>query len=144
MTEVRSNPKHRELIPQLQKLQDENGYISKEGMVKIANSLNISLSDVYSTATFYSFFIHKPVGKNIIRVCKSLPCYLKDSQGLIERLKDILGISPGETTADNKFSLLLTNCIGDCDQAPAMMINDTIYGNLSDEKKIEQVLAEYK
>jgi NADH:ubiquinone oxidoreductase subunit E len=83
------------------------------------------------------------LGRNIIRVCKSLPCYLKNATHVIDCVTKELGIEPGETTIDGRFSFQLTNCIGACDRAPAMMINHDVHGNLT-PKKISEILTGYK
>jgi len=117
--------------------------VPEEFIVETAQSLNILISEVYGVATFYSFFSIKPVGRNGIRICKSLPCYLKNSQMIIESVEDEIGIKPGEVTPDGKFSFELTNCIGACDKAPAMMINNDAHVDLT-PKKIAQILQTYK
>ena len=85
-------------------------------------------------ASFYAFLSTKPRGKHVIRVCKSLPCYLENAPMIVESVARSIGIKPGETTADGSFSFELTNCIGACDQAPAMLVDDTVYGNLTPGK----------
>ena len=105
--------------------------------------MDMSISDVYGVATFYSFLSIKPQGRNIIRICKSIPCFLKNYQTVIETIEREIGIKPGETTPDGKFSLQLTNCIGACDKAPAMMVNDDVHVDLT-PGKISQILKEYK
>jgi len=127
----------------LKEAQDKHGYLSREILAELAESLNLSLSDVYGVASFYSFLFTKPLGRNVIRVCKSLPCYLKNSQIIMDYIEKEIGIRPGETTSDGKFSFELTNCIGACDKAPAMMINQDVYGDLTPEK-VSQILAKYK
>lgn len=131
------------ILEGLQEAQKECGYLSPQTITKLAESLDTSVSEVYGTATFYSFLPVKPQGRNVIRVCKSLPCWLKYSQKIVESLENEIGIKPGETTPDGRFSLELTNCIGECDKAPAMMINSDIHGDLTPEK-ITQILQEYK
>ena len=126
----------------LEAARNKHGYVPEKSIVEVAKSLNISESDVYGVATFYSFLSTRPLGRNVIRVCKSLPCYLKDSRMVIESVDKELGIKPGETTPDNKFSFELTNCIGACDKAPAMLINSDVHGDLTPEK-ISQVLKSY-
>lgn len=133
----------KEMLELLQEAQSKTGFLSKEAMTKIAESLNISKSDVYGVATFYSFLSIKPPGRNIIRICQSLPCHYKDGQTVIDSIARELGIKPGETTADGKFSFTLTNCIGSCDKAPAMLINDDVHGNLA-PARIAQILKTYK
>ncbi|HEY87916.1 MAG TPA: NADH-quinone oxidoreductase subunit NuoE [Dehalococcoidia bacterium] len=130
------------LLILLQEAQNKSGYLSQELMVELAKSLNVSLSDVYGVATFYSFLSAKPQARNVIRICKSVPCYLKNSQMIIETVGNKIGIKPGETTPDDKFSFQLTNCIGACDKAPAMMINHEVYGDLN-PNKIAKILKSY-
>ncbi len=131
------------LLVLLKKAQEKFGYVPGELITKVAQSLNIPISEAYGVATFYSFLATKPLGRNVIRICQSLPCYLKNSQMIIESLEDKLSIKPGETTPDGKFSFELTNCIGACDEAPAMLINNDVHINLT-PRKISQILKEYK
>jgi NADH:ubiquinone oxidoreductase subunit E len=83
------------------------------------------------------------LGKNVIRICKSLPCYLKNAEMIIGSVQKVLGISPSETTPDGRFSFELTNCIGACDRAPAMLVNDEVHGHLTPDK-IAEILRSYK
>ena len=122
------------LLSLLKEVQKEYGYIPDDTMNSIAESLEVSVADVYSVGTFYTFISTKPQGKNIIRICNSVPCYMKNNRVVIEAVEKALGIKAGETTSDGKFSLQLVNCIGACDKSPAMLINDTIYENLTPEK----------
>ncbi len=131
------------LLELLKEAQNRFGYLSEEVIVKLAKSLDISISDVYGVATFYSFLSTTPQGKNVIRICKSLPCFLKNSQMIVESVEEKIGIRPGETTPDGKFSFQLTNCIGACDKAPVMMINNDVYPDLT-PKKISQILKAYE
>jgi NADH-quinone oxidoreductase subunit E len=117
--------------------------VPEEFITEVAKSLNISISEVYGVATFYSFLSTKLLGRNIIRICRSLPCYLQNSQIIITSVVDELGIRPGEITPDGKFSFELTNCIGGCDNSPAMLINNDVHGNLT-PRKISQILKSYK
>ena len=131
------------LLVLLKETQNKFGYLSQELLAELAQNLGLPISDVYGVATFYSFLSTKPLGRNVIRVCKSLPCYLKNSQPIIDCIAQGIGVEPGETTADGRFSFQLTNCIGACDKAPAMMINHDVYGDLTPEK-IAEVLAGYR
>ncbi|MFC1865028.1 NADH-quinone oxidoreductase subunit NuoE [Chloroflexota bacterium] len=133
----------KELLVLLEETQNKFGYLSEELMTELANSMNMSLSDVYGVATFYSFLSTKPQGRNVIRICKSLPCLLRDSEMIIKSVEQELGINPGQTTRDGRFSFELTNCIGACDRAPAMLINNDVHGDLTAEK-ISQILKTYK
>lgn len=134
-----------ELLVKLQELQGKFGYLSEELIAELAKSQNMPLNDVYGVASFYSFLSlsTKPPGRNLIRVCKCLPCHLKGGDTVIEGLVRELGIKDGETTSDGRFSLQLTNCIGLCDRAPAMLINDDPHVDLT-PAKIPQILKSYK
>ena len=134
---------HENTLVRLKRVQEEFGYISEKSAAEIAESLNVSLSEVFGVATFYSFLSIQPKGKNVIRICQSLPCYLKSSLMVIECVEEQLGIKPGETTTDGKFSFELTNCIGACDNPPSMLINDDVHQDLTPEK-ISQILKSYK
>ncbi|MFC1943547.1 NADH-quinone oxidoreductase subunit NuoE, partial [Chloroflexota bacterium] len=123
-----------DLLVLLEKAQSKSGYLSEDLIAEVAKSVAMSISDVYGVATFYSFLSTKPLGRNVVRICQNLPCHFKDSQMIIESLEDELGIKPGETTPDGKFSFELTNCIGACDEAPAMLINNDVHGNLTPKK----------
>ena len=130
------------LLEMLKAAQSRSGFVSPEVMGEIAQSLNLGVSEVYGVATFYSFLSTRPLGRHVIRVCKSLPCYLKNARMIIESVHKAIGIGPGETTPDGAFSFELTNCIGACDKAPAMLVNHDIHGNLTPDK-ISEVLKSY-
>ncbi len=147
MTSASPKPQKRDrrcgnLLPILKKAQDRAHYLSPKFMTNTADSLNLSVSDVYGVSTFYSYLSTRPLGTNVIRVCKSLPCYLKGSEMILKSLENSLGIKPGETTRDKRFSLELANCIGACDRAPAMLINEDVHGNLT-PGKISKLLKQY-
>ena len=131
-----------ELLPALKEQLSKNGNLSKEAMSDVAVKLGIPLNEVYAVATFYAYLPVKAVGKNIIRVCGCLPCELQDGKGVIAGIKKAIGIGPGQSTSDGKFTAEEAGCIGACDQAPAMMINDKLYGNLTPEK-IAEILKSY-
>jgi NADH:ubiquinone oxidoreductase subunit E/Pyruvate/2-oxoacid:ferredoxin oxidoreductase delta subunit len=130
------------LLPMLKKAQDQSRYVSPKFMAGTADSMNLSMSEVYGVSTFYSFLSTKPLGKNVIRICKSVPCHLQGSQMILRSIEDAIGIKPGEVTPDKKFSLELANCIGACDRAPAMLVNRDVHGNLT-PRKISRILKQY-
>ena len=136
-------PRDENVLVRLKKAQSQFGHIPEESIFEIAQSLDLPVSEVYGVATFYSFLATKPLGRNVIRVCQSLPCHLKHSEMVIGTLESMLGVRPGETTADSRFSLEFTNCIGACDLAPAILINGDRHGNLTPDK-IPQILKLYK
>jgi NADH:ubiquinone oxidoreductase subunit E len=129
-------------LPRLKEAARGNAPLSKTVMAEIAGKEGLPLNEVYAVSSFYAFLPLKPAGKNIIRVCEALPCDLKEANAVLEYVKAWLGIKPGETTADGKFSLETAGCIGACDEAPAMMINDQLYGKLTKDK-IAAILKTY-
>ncbi len=131
------------LLILLEEAQNKFGYLPEEFMVELSKSLDVSISDVYGVATFYCFLSTKPQGRNVIRICKSLPCFLKNAQTIIESVGKEIGIKPDETTSDGRFSFQLINCIGACDRAPAMMINNDVHVDLT-PRKISEILKAYK
>ncbi len=139
----RSAEKHgrerKNLIPILQDIVRENSYLSEEAMVSVARELDISPAEVYGVATFYSFLDTKPLGKNIIRICKTIICYMHGQDEVIRAIEDRLKIKLGETTPDGEFSFLPTNCIGHCHKGPAMLINDRVYSSLTPETAVRAV-----
>jgi len=132
-----------EVLVRIEEAQRNSGYVSKRFMVETAQVLGLPLSEVYGVTTFYSFLSTRPLGKNVIRICKSIPCYLKNAEMIIGSVQKVLGISPDETTPDGRFSFELTNCIGACDRAPAMLVNDEVHGHLTPDK-IAEILRSYK
>ena len=123
-----------QLLGIIKEEQAKNGSISEEAMAGMAQILQLPIGDVYGVTTFYSFLSTKPLGRHVIRICKSMPCFLQDGETMAAAIEKEIGIVPGETTADGRFSFELTNCIGACDQAPAMLIDDEVYGDLTPEK----------
>ena len=131
------------LLPALHLVQEREGHISEEVISYLASRLSLPTVDVYGMVTFYTLFSLKKEGKNIIRVCVSLPCYLREGNQILETLKEELGIKEYETTFDKRFTLEPVSCLGLCDQAPAMMINDKIYGNLT-KRKVKEIIRGFK
>ena len=131
------------LLVALKEAQSKLGHLPEEVMAELASSFDLPINDVYGVASFYSFLSTRPLGRNVIRICKSLPCYLKNCQTIIETVAKEIGIKPGETTPDGRFSFELTNCIGLCDRAPAMLINNDAHVDLT-PSKISQILQNYK
>ena len=129
------SPDRANLLPVLHALQDNNpqNYLTEESLKAAARYFRVNLSWVYGVAGYYSMFSLKPRGRYIIRVCNSPVCSMMGSSGIIESLAGILGIETGETTPDGLFTVEEAECLGICDVAPAMMINRTVYGNLTGE-----------
>ena len=130
------------LLSMIKKAQDKSRHVSQKFLADTADSMNLSISEIYGVSTFYSFISTRPLGKNVIRICKSVPCFLQGSEMILKSIEEEIGIKPGEMTRDKKYSLELTNCIGACDQAPAMLVNSDVHGNLT-PKKISRILQQY-
>lgn len=109
-------------------------YINEEELNVISEALNIPLSKAYGVASFYSMLSTKRKGKYVIQICKSGPCYVKKISSIVSVIEGLLGIKVGEMTSDGLFSLEYTSCFGACSAAPAIKINDEIYGDLTCEK----------
>lgn len=135
--------KRESLLPILQGIIEKDRFISEYAMIEIARELDISTAEVFGTATFYSFLDTKPCGKYVIRVCKTITCSMKGKNQILLALEDGLKIKLGETTPDKKFTLLATNCLGWCHKAPAMLINDDVFTELTPEM-VRQIIEDYK
>lgn len=125
------------LMPILQGIVRKHNYLTDEAMVEVAKELEISAAEVYGTASFYTFLDTSVKGKYVIRVCKTITCSMKGKGEIVETIEDMLKIKIGETTSDKMFSLIETNCIGWCHKAPAILINDLPYTELTSEKVVE-------
>jgi len=133
------------LIYILHDIQDNHPqhYVSEEAVQAVSEYLKIPANHIYGVLTFYTMYSTKPRGKYIIRLCESPPCYLKGSNNILKKLKDILNIKTGETTTDGLFTLELCACLGLCGNAPVMMINDDFYGDLTDDK-VKSIIAKLR
>ena len=130
-------------IEALKIVQHRRGYISNEDLRDIADFMGMSVEDLDSVATFYNLIFRKPIGRNIILLCDSISCYVMGYEKLYEYLKERLHIRFGETTPDGRFTLLPNCCLGTCDHAPALMINNELYRDLTQDK-LNEILKEYK
>jgi len=130
-------------IDALKIVQHHRGWVSDDSVKDIAQLLEISNEDVDGVATFYSRIYRKPVGRNVILICDSISCMIMGYESMYEYISLKLGIHFGETTNDGRFTLLPNSCLGDCDHAPAMMVNNDHYNKLTFEK-IDELLSNYK
>ncbi len=124
------------LLPVMQEVVNRNNYLSESAMRDIAEVFDMSAAEVYGVATFYSFIDVSRLGRNIIRICKTISCDLKGKTEIIHAIENHLRIKLGETTPDQKFTFLQTNCIGWCHNSPAMIINDKVYTDLTPETAV--------
>ncbi len=131
------------LMPVLQKAQEIFGCVPMDVQEYIADALNTTLSEVYGVATFYSQFSLQPKGKYVVGVCMGTACYVRGSQKVLDRIEKELEIKVGETTENGVFTLQATRCLGACGLAPVMMINDEVYGRLTDAE-VPAILEKYK
>ncbi|MFZ4412322.1 MAG: NADH-quinone oxidoreductase subunit NuoE [Bacteroidales bacterium] len=123
-----------ELIPLLQKVQEEAGYLSESDMNKIAKFLRIPKSKVFGVATFYAQFRFKPKGKNHIMLCRGTACHVKGAPRILEEIENNIGIKEGETSEDMEHSIESVACIGACSLAPCITVNDKVHADLTPQK----------
>ncbi len=133
------------LLSMLHEIQDskEEHYLDKEDLIAASDYLGLPYSFVHGVATFYTMYSLKPRGKYIVRICQSPPCHLMGSTTISKELMKVLGVKFGETTEDKLFTLEMSSCLGVCGVAPAMMINDRVYGNLNPEK-IKEIIEQLR
>ncbi len=130
------------LLPVLHEAQEIYGYLPIEVQQMVADGLNLSLSEVYGVATFYSRFSLTPKGKHQISVCLGTACYVKGSDKVLEEVEKMLGIKSGECTPDGLFSIDSCRCVGACGLAPVMMIDEEVYGKLT-PAEVHKILENY-
>lgn len=129
-------------IDALKLVQKHRGWVSDESVKEIAQVLQMSNEEVESVATFYSRIYRKPVGRNVILLCDGICCMILGYETIYEHLYKMLGISWGQTTLDNRFTLLPISCLGDCDHAPSMMINNDHFNRLTIQE-VDEILEKY-
>lgn len=123
-------------------VQKRRGWVSNAALRDIADELEMTPAELDAVATFYSFIFRKPVGRHVIAVCDSMVCWSMGCNPLAATLRAALGIGFGETSPDNRFTLLPASCMGACDRAPAMMVDDDLYGPVAPDG-IEEILRRY-
>ncbi len=132
------------VIPLLDLAQRQNnGWLSKNSMEKVAETLSMSYIRVLEVATFYSMFNLEPIGKNFVQICRTTPCWIRGSDKLSNVAKEICGTNIGETSSDNKFTVVEVECLGACCNAPMVQINDHYYEDL-DEESFKTILLNLK
>ena len=132
----RADPSKRSmLLTALYIAQEQYGHLTEEAITRVADRLDLPVSDVYSMASFYSLYRHRPVGRYVLQVCEGLSCYLADgAERLADYLKERLEIGVGKTTPDGLFTLETVQCLASCGTSPAMRVNDALYENLTPDK----------
>ena len=124
-------------------VQRHRGWVSDEAVKDVAAMLEMTTDELDAVATFYSFIFRRPVGRHVILVCDSISCWVMGYNPLLDLLKEKLAISFGETTEDKRFTLLPISCLGACDRAPAMMVDEDLYGPVTPES-MDKILGEYR
>lgn len=125
------------LMPILQDIQRNHNYISEFAQQEVARLLDIHPVEVYSVISFYAFLNSEPKGRNIVRLCQTITCDLVGKENIANAIEREIGCKFGETTRDNKITLEYANCLGMCDEGPAMLVNDKVYTKLTPEKAVE-------
>lgn len=123
-----------ELIPVLQEVNNQLGYLPTLAIVKISQMMKIPTSQIYSVASFYAMLSTEARGEHVIQFCESAPCHVMGGQQVWNALLETLGIRPGETTPDGKWTLITTSCLGVCGVGPVMIVDDEVYGNLTPQR----------
>lgn len=127
------------LIPMLQDAQEHLGYLSEDAIDQVAEHLNLSPSDVYGVATFYTQFRFTPPGRHCIKVCQGTACHVRGSGLILDELSRQLGVRPGETTEDRRISLERVACYGSCALAPVVVADDKVFGRMNAKKTVELI-----
>lgn len=130
-------------IPVLHKAQEIYGYLPLEVQEMIAEGLNVPLAEIYGIVTFYAQFSLYPKGEYQIAVCMGTACYVKGSGDILDKIKEKLGIEVGQCTADGKYSIDATRCIGACGLAPVLTVNDEVFGRLTVDD-VDDILKKYE
>lgn len=137
------NRKSAACLDALKIVQRARGWVDDESLREVAALLDMTPDELDGVATFYNLILRRPVGRHVIRICSSVSCWIKGYDQLLDHLHARLGIHPGETTADGRFTLVPNQCLGACDHAPVFMIDDDTHFDL-DPAKVDAVLAKYE
>jgi len=137
------NAKRDALIPLLQAVQEAQGFLSRDAVLRIGQHLNLPASKIYGVATFYNQFRFSAVGKNHIQVCRGTACHVRGSLAVLEAIKADLGINAGQTTRDGLFSIEVVACIGACGLAPVITINGEFFAGMTSDS-VKELLATYR
>ena len=125
------------VLPALHVAQEDQGYLGPEVIREVAEHFNLTPGDVESVVSFYTMYTRQPLGKYVLQVCTNISCGLMGADHIVNQLSEKLGIKPGETTPDGKFTLLTVECLGTCGAAPVMQVNETFHENLTAERMDE-------
>jgi NADH-quinone oxidoreductase subunit E len=129
------------VLPLLHCIQEKNGHLTEEDAACVADYLGVPAMQVIEVLSWYTMFRRKPVGRNVVKVCRNISCSLRGAERLIDHVQSRLGLAVGETTADGRYTLEVVECLASCGTAPVMQVNDTYHEQL-DEAKVDQILKD--
>ena len=132
-----------QLVPILQDVQEQENYLPKEALVQVSQGLGISLTQVYSVATFFKAFSMKPRGRHLINVCMGTACHVRGAERVLEKIERNIGIESGDSTDDGRFSLETVNCVGACALGPIVVVDGDYAGQMRSDK-VEKILKKYE
>lgn len=132
-----------DLIPVLQAITNEFGFISQTAMEELSGLMNLPTKEIHSVATFYRMLSTQPRGRHVVQFCESAPCHVVGGREVIASLKKALALEPGQTSSDNKWTLLTTSCLGVCGMGPVILIDTDMYGNVTPEQ-VKEILSRYE
>jgi NADH-quinone oxidoreductase subunit E len=132
-----------ELIPVLTDVNRELGYIPREAIVEVSRLIGMPQSQLFSVASFYEMLSLRPRGRHVIKFCENAPCHVVGGRQVWQTLRDELKVKSGETTFDDRFTLLTTSCLGICAVGPVVVIDDDVYGNVEPDQ-VAEILARYE
>lgn len=137
-------PQKRAMVPEaLRIVQKHRGWVTDDGVKDVAEVMGMSVEEIETIATAYNMLFRREVGRHVVMLCDNVSCWIMGSDRLCDHLKRKLGVELGGTTADKRYTLLPSACLGDCHHAPSMMVDEEIHGNLTPEK-IDEILERYK
>jgi len=131
-----------EIVARLTEINNRLGYIPRAEVEKLARELRLPPAKVFGAATFYSLFSTKPRGKHVVRFCQDAPCHIAGGRAVFDAIRTGLGLEPGQTSADGRWTFEMTSCIGVCGVGPVMMVDDDVYGNVTAERVVEILTAD--
>lgn len=131
-----------EIVARLSEINARLGYIPRAEVEKMAKELRLPPAKVFGAATFYSMFSIKPRGKHVVRFCEDAPCHVAGGRAVFDAIRARLGLEPGQTSADGRWTFEMTSCIGVCGVAPVLMVDDDVYGNVTAERVAEILSAD--
>lgn len=132
-----------DLIPVLQAITNQFGFISQTAMEELSQLMNLPTKEINSAATFYRMLSTQPRGRHVVQFCESAPCHVVGGREVFAALKQALALEPGQTSPDNKWTLLTTSCLGVCGIGPVMLIDTDMYGNVTPEQ-VKEILSRYE